>query len=217
MDKSHKYPKYQPLSNFIPTSLMSINSLVHPVISYSHFRNWDGKTPFKERVKFYEKIDEFCGEMKEKQSEDILEIKRCFLEKCPELDLSGVYHMKEWYLKNHNTTIKDRSSFQKIISSNIAYKGLLYPMKQVEGGWIPDFKSRVYTEDIPTGLAVIKGIGELVGAVTPTIDEILQWNQKQMGKEYIVDGKFKGKDIGETRAPQAYGIHDVNEYVRLSK
>lgn len=32
-----------------------------------------------------------------------------------------------------------------------------------------------------------------------------------MGKEYVVDGKLVGKDVGETSAPQRWGITTVEE------
>lgn len=31
------------------------------------------------------------------------------------------------------------------------------------------------------------------------------------GKEYLVDGKLTGKDMAETRAPQRYGITDLED------
>jgi len=79
-------------------------------------------------------------------------------------------------------------------------------LKQCEGGWEPDFKNRYFTEDIPLGLCIYKGIADIVGFDTPVLDMIVYWAQAHMGKEYIVDGKLTGKDVGETNAPQRFNV-----------
>ena len=58
------------------------------------------------------------------------------------------------------------------------------------------------TEDIPYGLAVIRGIAEIVKVETPNIDKVLTWCQEKMHKEY----QLQGKDIASSRAPQRYGF-----------
>jgi hypothetical protein len=47
----------------------------------------------------------------------------------------------------------------------------------------------------------------MVDVPTPTIDMLIEWAQKNMGKEYLVDGRLVGKDIKDTFAPQAFGFH----------
>lgn len=39
--------------------------------------------------------------------------------------------------------------------------------------------------------------------------------QKYMKKEYVVDGKLVGKDVGETTAPQRFGINTINDLKKL--
>ena len=52
-------------------------------------------------------------------------------------------------------------------------------MKQVEGGWVPDFESRYFTEDIPFGLRWIKNLSFENDVITPHIDKVYNWG---MGK-----------------------------------
>ncbi|CAK0831285.1 unnamed protein product, partial [Prorocentrum cordatum] len=62
-------------------------------------------------------------------------------------------------------------------------------------------------QDVPTGLCFTKGVAELLGVQTATIDVVLKWAQGKLGKEFLTDAnKMAGKDIAETRAPQAYGV-----------
>lgn len=75
-----------------------------------------------------------------------------------------------------------------------------------DGKFLPNFKYRYMTEDISFGLAVVKGIADIVGVDTPSIDKVLYWAQGILNKEYVVNGKLVGNDVGETRAPQRYGL-----------
>merc|ERR1712039_1015952 len=85
-----------------------------------------------------------------------------------------------------------------------------------DGGFVPDFANRYFTEDFPEGVAMFKGIADLVGVETPVIDEITCSFQKFMGKEYIKDGKLIGANVSETKSPQAFGITPLKNYWQIS-
>ena len=103
--------------------------------------------------------------------------------------------------------ITDKANFYTAVRSNAAYEGLKHAVKATEDGkFMPNFGYRYMTEDIPYGLAVIKGIAEIVKVETPNIDKVLTWCQEKMGKEYLVNSEFQGKDIASSRAPQRYGF-----------
>lgn len=46
----------------------------------------------------------------------------------------------------------DAASFTRKIESIPAFRTILSPMKQVEGGWVADFENRYFSEDFPFGL-----------------------------------------------------------------
>jgi hypothetical protein len=58
-----------------------------------------------------------------------------------------------------------------------------------------------------------KGIAELAGVATPTIDEVISWSQDRLDKEYLVSGKLKGQDLITTRSPQRYGFQDLDRMI----
>lgn len=62
-------------------------------------------------------------------------------------------------------------------------------------------------------MIVIRGIAELAGVDTPTLDEVIIWCQQVMGKEFLVDGKVAGKDLNMTRCPQIYGFTDLDTFM----
>ena len=121
-----------------------------------------------------------------------------------------VVHIYEWYMRCYPEDISDKTNLYTAIQTNAAYQGLKHPVKKTEDEkFLPDFSYRYMTEDIPYGLAVIRGIAEIVGLETPSIDKVLSWSQKQMGKEYLVNSKLQGKDIASSRAPQRYGFNTL--------
>ena len=215
-----RLPELKPACNFLAVTLMNINSVWHPTISYGFFRNHDVNEAFDEPPLFYEGADEYTGEKLTKVSDEVLEVKRVLLEKYPKLDLSSTTHVRDWMLRSYGDDIGDKTSVYTMLKTNKGYRGLTHPMREVdtpEGKkYLPNFKYRYYTEDIPCGLVVTKGIAELAGVATPNMDEVIYWCQERIGKEYVVDGKLCGKDVDSSRAPQHYGFHDLDSFMKVN-
>jgi len=114
--------------------------------------------------------------------------------------------LKPYLMAIYEGQVADKSTMTTVIKTCDGFKGFRCPMKEVPGGFAVDFANRYFTEDIPEGVAMYKGIADIVGVPTPTIDKIVCFFQAFMGKEYIKDGKLAGKDVGETKSPQRYGI-----------
>ena len=96
-------------------------------------------------------------------------------------------------------------------------------MKETSPGqWVPDFSYRYLSEDVPYGLAVTKGLAEILSVPTPVTDRVFAWAQGKLSKEFIVqDGqgsefKLKGAEVKASRAPQAYGINSLEELLSLA-
>ncbi|CAB9517829.1 Octopine dehydrogenase [Seminavis robusta] len=216
-----KEPILKPACNFLAVTLMNINSVWHPTISYGFFRNHDITKPFDEPPPFYEGADEYTGEMLAKVSDEVLEVKRVLLEKYPGLDLSSLTHVRDWMLRSYGDDIGDKTNIYTMLHSNKGYRGLSHPMSEVdtpEGKkYVPNFRYRYYTEDIPMGLVVTKGIAELAGVPTPNMDEVIVWCQEMIKKEYVVDGKLSGKDVDSSRAPQHYGFTDLDTFMKQNR
>ncbi len=65
-------------------------------------------------------------------------------------------------------------------------------------------------DDIPHGLCVLKDIAEQLHQLTPWIDLLIVWHQNLMGKEYLVNGRLVGRDIGETSALTVLGMPSMH-------
>lgn len=138
------------------------------------------------------------------------------------MNLDDVHHVSEWMLRSYGDDIRDKSSIYTMIQTNKGYRGLTHPTvaQQGPGGateYLPNFKYRYFSEDIPCGLMVTRGIAELAGVPTPHMDDVILWCQSVMGKEFLVDGKVAGKDVHSTRAPQHYGFMDLDSFMKANR
>merc|ERR1719215_745126 len=110
----------------------------------------------------------------------------------------------------------DTSTLRACMNTNKAYNGLTHPCLGEAGGFMPDLKYRYLAEDVPTGLCFAKGLAEILEIPTPTIDKVMEWAQKCIELEIMVDGKMTGKDLHKTRAPQGVGVTTVKEFLKLA-
>jgi hypothetical protein len=215
-----RLPVLKPACNFLAVTLMNINSIWHPTISYGYYRNKDTTKPFDEKPLFYQGADAYTGEKLEKISDEVLELKRVLVEKYPSLDLSSLHHVREWMLRSYGDDIGDKSCICKMLQTNKGYDGLTHPMREVDTSdgkkYMPNFNYRYFSEDVPMGLIVTRGIAELAGVPTPNMDEVILWCQEKMGKEYLTHGTLTGKDLSTTRAPQTYGFTDLDTFLKVN-
>lgn len=215
-----RLPEFDPADNFLAVTLMNINSVWHPTISYGFYRNKDITQPFDEPPLFYYGADEYTGEKLAKVSDEVMELKRVLLERYPTLTLDALHHVSEWMIRSYGDDIGDKTNIYTMLRTNKGYRGLTHPMREVEVDgktkYLPNFKYRYFTEDIPMGLVVTRGIAELAGVPTPHMDDVIMWCQEMLGKEYLVDGKLCGKDVHSTRAPQHYGFTDLDTFMNVN-
>lgn len=215
-----KLPVFDPAPNFLAVTLMNINSVWHPTISYGFYRNKDVTKPFDEPPLFYYGADEYTGDKLSKVSDEVLELKRVLLKRYPSLDLDSLHHVSEWMIRSYGDDIGDKTNIYTMLRTNKGYRGLTHPMREVKTDegvkYLPNFKYRYFTEDIPMGLVVTRGIAELAGVPTPHMDDVILWCQEMIGKEYLVEGKLIGKDVHSTRAPQHYGFTSLDKFMNVN-
>ena len=175
------------LHHFLEASLTNSNPLLHPARLYSLFHTWSRGKAYHEIPGFYNSWDEESSELLiacDNEFQQILKALPVRIEPIPTL--------LEYY------DSYDARSLTYKIRSIIAFKHIPAPMEKTEKGFLPDFKSRYFTEDFPFGLLIIKSIAEVLNICTPNIDKILLWGQDVLNKEYIHEGELKGKDLSKT-------------------
>lgn len=203
-------PVVKKIDNYIAGNLMS-KSIVHPSVMYGKWSVWNGE-PLDEKPLFYQGVDDRQAKLLSTVSDEIIAVGKEIERQRPDMKMSSVNHIFDWYKDYYQDQVKDMSSLKMAMTTNKAYEGLKHPMNEVEGGkFVPDFTYRYTREDIPFGLVVMKGLAEIAGVPTPTIDEIINWLQVKLDKEYIVGNKLTGKDLKESRAPQVYGFKTLDD------
>jgi len=151
----------------------------------------------------------------QKLDNELQQIKTALESRFPGLDLQSVLPIKERIIKQYGCDVKDTSTLKSVFRTNVGYGGCVTPAQEVEGGFIPSVNSRLFWEDIPYGLCILKGVAEMMDMKTPSIDFMIEWHQQWMGKEYVKDGKLVKETMNET-APAAYGITSIEQLVSFS-
>ena len=187
------------LKNYMAATLLPGNPLLHTSGSVIYLDNYKVGQTFPEQIYYYQSWSDECSEFICNFSDEMMEV----CTKLP-IDLSEVDSIQKYY--ESPTPEELTRKFQSIPS----FYPLTLPMIKTEDGYIPNFSSRFYAEDIPNGVCIIKALAQFVDVKTPTVDRVLDWYYRMTGKEYfLADGSF-GKDIYETAIPQINGIDTLD-------
>jgi len=198
-------------------SLRNPGQVVHPGVMYGRWgpESWDGKAKDSKPL-FYQGVDDFTEKVLTGMTDELQAVCRKMETIVPGLDLKDACTLKQWYIDCYDGQMTDTSTLKGCMNTNKAYDGLTHPCTEVDGKFMPDLKYRYTAEDVPTGLCFSKGLAELCEIPTPTMDKVIMWAQSCLGKEFMVDGKMSGKDIGQTRAPQATGVKTMADFIKVA-
>lgn len=156
------------LANFYEAALTNSNPLLHPARLYTMWKDWDGEV-FDHNTLFYSEWTDDASRLLIAMDEEFQDL----LRRLP-VTPGAIPPLLEYY-ESH-----DAASLTAKIRSIPAFSNILAPMKQVEGGWIPDFSSRYFTEDFPFGLRFIH---DLAGGKAGRIRELYEWGMKKIEQE----------------------------------
>lgn len=175
------------LGHFLEASLTNSNPLLHPARLYGLFGQWKPGTVYNEIPGFYSDWDDASSALLTACDEEF----QAMLAALP-VHLTPIPRLLDYYES------PTPAALTRKIRSISAFQEIKAPMKAVEGGYVPDFTNRYFTEDFPFGLLIIRSIAELTGTPAPHIDCVLEWGQGMTNKEYLREGKLCGKDLAGT-------------------
>ena len=152
------------LRNYLEASLTNSNPILHTSRLYTLFSDWYEGVRYPSQFAFYDTWDVASAQRLIRMDKEFF-------------DLLDVLPVTKGYLPTILDYYEshDAESLAVKLSSINAFHGLLAPMKAVDGGWIPDFSSRYFSEDFPYGLRYIHELGVEHGVDMPEISKVLSW------------------------------------------
>lgn len=203
----------EPVSSFLTLTLANTGQLIHPGIMYGLCRGCETTNFTKDNIPlFYQGLDPPTAALLQAMSDEVQVITKTLAANLPYFEPTEVASLHTWLRRAYPADIGDSSTLDKAFVTNRAYAGLRLPTRAVEPNlFAVDFSTRYLTEDVPYGLVVTRGLAELAAVPTPTLDEVIDWAQARLGRCYLLNGHLSGPDLAETHAPQAYGIHTLEE------
>lgn len=152
------------LRNYLEASLTNSNPILHTSRLYTLFSDWNEGVLYPSQFAFYDTWDVASAQRLIRMDKEFF-------------DLLDVLPVTKGYLPTILDYYEshDAESLAVKLSSINAFHGLLAPMKAVDGGWIPDFSSRYFSEDFPFGLRYIHELGVEHGVDMPEISKVLSW------------------------------------------
>ena len=90
-------------------------------------------------------MDQFDADTMTSLSDEVMATAKHIMATHPDVDLTNVIHIFNWYLNCYGEEMADKSNLYKAITTNEAYIGLKHPMRKVENDekrLVPDFGYR---------------------------------------------------------------------------
>ena len=150
--------------SYYEVSLSNSNPILHPSRLYTMWKDWQPGIIYPRNPQFY-------AEWTIEASTLLLKMDDEFQHLLIVLGLKAgcIPTILDYYEST------DAISLTQKLHEIKAFQGIPSPMKEVKGGWIPDFSSRYFTEDFPYGMRFIVETAYEQNVAIPTIEEIYQW------------------------------------------
>lgn len=157
------------LKNYLEASITNSNPILHTARLYAMFGDWDEGKRGERNILFYEEWTDAASQL-------LIDMDRELFSLLERLPVTGGYlvPLLEYY-ESH-----DAASLTAKISSIGGFKGILSPMKEVDGGWVPDYGSRYFTEDFGYSLKYIRDLAREYGVEAPNIEKVYEWGRSKL-------------------------------------
>lgn len=159
------------LSSAWPFLLTNSNPLLHPSRMRVLFSDYQKGRIYDSIPMFYEEWTKESSELYLRADDELMRL----CELCPEMSVGrDIIPVREYYES------PDAEALTRKIRSIPAFRGIAAPMVRCGDGWLPDFHSRYFQEDIRWGTMPICAYARQLGVDTPVLDEFVQWTLQQL-------------------------------------
>ena len=161
------------LSSVWPFVLTNSNPLLHPSRLVVMFKGYRTGVYYDHNFLFYEEWNTESSELYIEADKELLAI----CERCPGMVVGkDIVPVTKYYES------PDAEALTRKINSITAFKGIRSPMIQMPGGWVPDFASRYFTEDVEWGTVPICNYARELGVDTPVLDYYVNWTRNMISR-----------------------------------
>jgi len=195
-------PVMEVLPDFCPVVFNPANQIIHPARYWGLFRNWRGQPLAEDKEPsewLYRGMHEVAGEVLAVLDEELQMLKDAYYEATGAEGCKSVIPLADRLVDQYGEQIEDKSTMAKMVGTNKAYSMAKTPVLRTKKGVMPNPTHRVVTDDIGWGLCCLVSIAERLeanGINTPTtmMRCMIEWHQNLMGKEFLYNGKLRGRD-----------------------
>ena len=195
----------QPLREYLSITLAPSNPLLHIAGLYGVFRDYQPGQAFDHPLRFYEEWNDDTSRLLFRYDEELQNICRGLAP----LDLTEVVPLPVYY---ESPTPEAMTRKLKSIPS---FEAVMVPLKQAENGYVPDLDSRMFVEDYPYGVCVIKDFARITGVETPVVDLLLKFYTRLSGHRYFQEDGAYTDEIMQTGVPGIHGFTTAESIVRF--
>ena len=193
------------LKEYLAITLAPSNPLLHITGMYTGFKDYKQGDFYEDEVPFYEQWTDETSKILFEYDKEVQ--KMC--KSLKPLDLSEVVSLPIYYES------PTPEAMTRKLQSIESFKAVRLPLKKCEDKYVPDLDSRMFVEDFPFGVCILKAFALILNIDTPTIDMMLDFYKNISGKEYFkADGTY-GKNILETGIPQNFGLITKEDIVNF--
>ena len=192
-----------PLNEYLAVTLAPSNPLLHLSGVYNVFKDYNEGDSYDRQLMFYEEWNDETSKLLLKYDEELQEI----CNRMKPLNLEEVVSLKIYY---ESPTAE---AMTKKLKSIKAFEVVQVPLIEKEGKFYPDFNSRMFLEDFPYGIAIIKYFAILTDVETPAIDTILKFYEDKQGICYFNEDGSPGKDFENSGIPANYGLDSLESII----
>lgn len=150
--------------SYYEVSLSNSNPILHPARLYTMWKDWQPEIIYPRNPQFYAEWTVEASTLLLKMDDEFQHLLKVL-----GLKPGCIPTILDYYEST------DAVSLTQKLHDIKAFQGIPSPMKEVEGGWIPDFSSRYFIEDFPYGMRFIVETAHEQNVEIPTIEAIYQW------------------------------------------
>lgn len=152
------------LDSYYEVSLSNSNPLLHPSRLYTMWKDWQPDITYPCNPQFYAEWTIEASTLLIQMDEEFQNLLKIL-----GLKPGCIPTVLDYYEST------DAESLTHKLQSIKAFQGIYSPMKEVPGGFVPDFSSRYFTEDFPYGMRFIIETAQEHHVPIPIIEEVYRW------------------------------------------